>query len=88
MERIKDRLRGWVGDGRPSLEDAQKGGWAVCVEDERRPGVRDMARRFARRCTAGDDGRARWGQRRVLRYDPPRAHVLSLRTHYERLARG
>jgi hypothetical protein len=89
MERIKDRLRGWVGDGRPSLEDAQRGGWAVGVtEDEHRPGVRDMARRFARRCAAGGAERVRWGQRRVPRYDPPRAHVLSLRIHYERLAKG
>jgi hypothetical protein len=89
-EIIKDRLRGGVGDKRPSLADAERVGWIekAYLEDER-PKVRDMATRFARRCNGGNQRQnLRWGKGRVLRDDPPRAHVLSLRTYFERLTRG
>lgn len=89
-ERIKDRLRGWVGDRRPSLADAERVGWIEkAYLEEERPRVRDMATRFTRRCNGGNQRQnLRWGRGRVLRNDPPRAHVLSLRTYFESLAKG
>lgn len=88
-ERIKDRLRGWVGDKRPSLADAERVGWIEkAYLEEERPRVRDMATRFTRRYNGRNQMQnLRWGKGRVLKDDPPRAHVLSLRTYFERLTR-
>lgn len=89
-ERLKDRLRGWVGNKRPSLADAERVGWVEkAYLEEERPRVRDMATRFTRRCNGGNQRQnLLWGRGRMLRDDPPRAHVLSLKTYFERLTRG
>lgn len=87
-QRVKDMLRGWVGNKRPSLADAERVGWIEkAYLEEERPKVREMATRFTKRCIGGSQRQnSRWGKGRVLRNDPPRAHVLGLRTYYERLA--
>ncbi|KAH0614912.1 uncharacterized protein H6S33_000548 [Morchella sextelata] len=86
-ERVKDMLRGWVGNKRPSLADAERVGWIekAYLEHER-PKVREMATRFTKRCIGGSQRQnSRWGKGGVPRNNPPRAHVLGLRTYYERL---
>lgn len=87
-QRVKDMLRGWVGNKRPSLADAERVGWIEKTYlEEERPKVREMATRFTKRCIGGSQRQnSRWGKGRVLRNDPPRAHVLGLRAYYERLA--
>ncbi|KAI5852879.1 hypothetical protein DFP73DRAFT_589937 [Morchella snyderi] len=87
-QRVKDMLRGWVGNKRPSLADAERVGWVEkAYLEEERPKVREMATRFAKRYIGGSQRQnSRWGKGRVPRNDPPRAHVLGLRTYYERLA--
>ncbi|CAZ83316.1 unnamed protein product [Tuber melanosporum] len=97
-ERVKDRLRRWVVE-RLSLEEAVGCGLVlnkVVWEEGRREGVRSIARRLMARWgndgqgegkrKVGGSGVACWGRGRVVRYDPPRAMVLGLKRHFEKLA--
>jgi hypothetical protein len=84
-ERVKDVLREWVGQRRVSLEEvAGREGWdGVRPDDgEKRPRVREIARRYERRRET-----PRWSAGRCVKYDPPRAKVLGLRRFYEMLSR-
>lgn len=55
-ERIKDKLRGWVGGERLSLADAERVGWVESLE-EGSPRVRDIATRFTRQSNGETRGR-------------------------------
>lgn len=87
-ERVKDVLRGCVGQ-RGSLEDvAEREGWdwvrPADVEEERWPRVGELTRRW-------EDVRkweTRRGSGRCVKWDPPRAKVLGLRRFYEMLSKG
>ncbi|KAK2627077.1 hypothetical protein QTJ16_003043 [Diplocarpon rosae] len=82
-ERVKDVLRGWVGEWR-------RRGAETCEGEREAEGQRIDVRRMARRFTRdGREGReTRWGERRRReREDPARAHVLALRRFWERVGR-
>lgn len=86
-ERVKDVLRGCVGQRRGSLEDvAEREGWdGVRPTDvEERPKVRELARRWE----GVRKSDMRWGSGRCVKWDPPRARVLGLRRFYEMLSKG
>lgn len=88
MERVKDVLRGCVGLRRGSLEAvAEREGWdgvRPTDEQEKRPRVRELARRWEGRRKR----ETRWGSGRCVKWDPPRAKVLGLRRFYEMLSNG
>lgn len=74
-ERVKDVLRGWVGEWR-------RRGWESRKEEgESKPDVRRLVRRFAR---SGDRG-PEWREGR--REEPARAKVLGLRRFWEKVGR-
>ncbi|KAF8531570.1 hypothetical protein BDD12DRAFT_869606 [Trichophaea hybrida] len=88
-ERVKDVVRGLlVGRGGIIEEVAERKGWEWVRPDEgeRRPRVRELARRYEG-CKRRKK-ETRWGSGRCVRWDPPRAKVLVLKRFYEMLEKG
>ncbi|CAG8983321.1 hypothetical protein HYALB_00007449 [Hymenoscyphus albidus] len=83
-ERVKDVLRGWVGEWR--------GKRMVQLEREVvdvKPDVRRLATRFARDREGGNSRQTRWGREaREKREAPTRAKVLGLRRFWEKVGEG
>lgn len=75
-ERVKDGLRGWVGEWR------RRGGERRDTEGEEKPDVRRLVRRFAN--SRAGDKEWREGRRRE---EPARAKVLGLRRFWEKVGR-
>jgi hypothetical protein len=83
-ERVKDVLRGWV-------EEWRRRGWESRKEEEERPDVGRLVRRFAA-SKEGREGRyTRWGRgvegKGKGREEPTRAKVLGLRRFWEKVGR-
>ncbi|KAI9800955.1 MAG: hypothetical protein M1833_003092 [Piccolia ochrophora] len=101
-ERVKDRLRTWVGERRRERgkEVAEARGWVAAGggwEEEEEEGargresVRSLVRRFAGRARGLERRENRWDravrERKGGRDPPPRAHVLGLRRFWERVGK-
>jgi len=81
-ERVKDVLRGWVEEWR------RKGSESLSLrgvegEEDQKPDVRRMARRFAGK----EREPQRWGRRVDVKEAPTRAKVLGLRRFWEKVGR-
>ncbi|KAI9847504.1 MAG: hypothetical protein M1837_002405 [Sclerophora amabilis] len=92
-ERVKDRLRGWLlgqqGGKQRGLCVAEERGWVRSREAEdaeRRPDVRSLAQRFARRAKTGGIEKAGAGGNGGERH-PTRAYVSRLKRFWERVGR-
>lgn len=102
-ERVKDGLRGWVGEwryvfcavGTDVKADflGRRRGWESRMDavEEQKPDVRRLVRRFARDKDAnGNAGRSgRWGRNAEGRKmeEPTRAKVLGLKRFWEKVGR-
>ncbi|KAG9233295.1 hypothetical protein BJ875DRAFT_50578 [Amylocarpus encephaloides] len=86
-ERVKDVLRGWVGEGRGKrmIEMESR-------EVETKPDVRRLARRFREKDASNSNSRPqqRWGReaRKEKREEPTRAKVLGLRRFWEKVGQS
>lgn len=82
-EKVKDVLRGWVEEWRRRGSDSSEGD-----EEQQRPDVRRMARRFARDGKTLEREESRWGRAaKREREMPTRAKVLGLKRFWEKVGR-